>query len=158
MEHAQPLARPFPWRLLALGELVVLIGFGAVHFLPRITTSVPAAVHVVRHPVVDHAPTAPVVPLRPRSQVRVLVLNGNGVAGAAGTAAARLRAKGYRIDGATNAQRNDYATSMVMFVPGWQRDAQRLARDAGVQVVAPADGIRGAQLRGANVILLLGRT
>lgn len=157
MEHAQPLARPFPWRLLALGELVVLLGFGTVHFLPRSSTPAPLAAPIHR-PVVHRAPPAPVVPLRPRSHVHVLVLNGNGVAGAAGAAAARLRAKGYRIDGATNAQRNDYATSMVMFVPGWQRDAQRLARDAGVQVVAPADGIRGAQLRGADVILLLGRT
>jgi hypothetical protein len=89
--------------------------------------------------------------------VRVLVLNGNGVNGAAAAQAARLQADGYRIAGATDAQRHDYATSMVMFAPGWAKEAHRLARTAGVRLVAPVDGLSTTQLRGAKVILLLGR-
>jgi hypothetical protein len=99
----------------------------------------------------------PTVPLRPRSQVRVLVLNGNGVGGAAATQAARLQSEGYEIGGATNAQRHDYASSMVMFVPGWSKEARRLARDAGVRIVAPLDGLRPRQLKGSALILLLGK-
>jgi hypothetical protein len=97
------------------------------------------------------------VPLRPPSRTRVLVLNGNGVTGAAAAGAARLRADGYRIAAATDAQRHDYAQSMVMFVPGWAKEARHLARTAGVRLVTPVDGLGRAQLHGAKVILLLGR-
>jgi hypothetical protein len=86
------------------------------------------------------------------------VLNGNGVSGAASVAAARLQGDGYRIAGATDAARHDYARSMVMFAPGWQREAQRLARDNGIRIVSPVDGLRRAQLRGSTVILLLGNS
>jgi hypothetical protein len=95
-------------------------------------------------------------PLRARSQVRVLVLNGNGRQGVAHTEAARLQALGYRIGGAANASRHDYARSMVMFVPGWQKEAQRLAHDTGIRLVAPVDGITAATLRGSRVVVLLG--
>jgi hypothetical protein len=88
--------------------------------------------------------------------VRVLVLNGNGVSGAAASQAARLQADGYRIGDATNAARHDYARSMVMFVPGWVKEARRLGRDAGVRMVAPVDGLRPAQLKGSELVLLLG--
>jgi hypothetical protein len=88
--------------------------------------------------------------------VRVLVLNGNGVSGAASSAAQRLQVEGYRIGGATNAQRHNYARSMVMFVPGWIKEARRLARDTGVRLVSPLDGLPVSQLRGSKVVLLLG--
>jgi hypothetical protein len=87
----------------------------------------------------------------------VLVLNGNGVSGAASSEAARLEAQGYRIGGATNAERHDYARSMVMFVPGWIKEARRLAQDAGIRMVAPVDGLHPSQLKGSGVVLLLGR-
>jgi hypothetical protein len=99
---------------------------------------------------------APTHPLRPRARVRVLVLNGNGVSGAAAEAAQRLEVEGYRIGGTTNAQRHDYAKSMVMFVPGWAKEARRLARDAGVPVVTPLDGLKATQLKGSKIVLLLG--
>jgi hypothetical protein len=86
----------------------------------------------------------------------VLVLNGNGVTGAAGTEAAHLQSAGYRVAGAVDAARHDYSESMVFFVPGWQKEARRLARSVGIRVVAPMDGMRGAQLKGSKVVLLLG--
>ena len=74
----------------------------------------------------------PVHPLRPRSSVSVLVLNGNGVSGAAGSLATRLGASGYRSATAADAPRQDYARSVVLYRPGWVREARRLAHDAGV--------------------------
>ncbi|HEY3543385.1 MAG TPA: LytR C-terminal domain-containing protein [Gaiellaceae bacterium] len=170
MEHAaQPVSAPFPWRAaavltgaVALVELVALIAIGLVHVAKHTATVAephrPAAAAVkTTHAAVPPAPKIQAVPLRPRSHVRVLVLNGNGVGGAAAAEAAQLRAHGYRIGGATNAARHDYAQSMVMFVPGWSKEARRLARDADVRMVAPLDGLRPAQLAGSKVILLLGR-
>jgi hypothetical protein len=170
VEHAQPLPQQFPWRAaavlaggFALVELVALIAIGLVQIAPHPTTRVassrvahtaaPPARHVQRAAVVR----VPSVPLRPRSRVRILVLNGNGVSGAAAAQAARLHADGYAIAGATNAQRHDYAQSMVMFVPGWAKEARRLAHETGVRLVSPVDGLRRAQLRGSTVVLLLGR-
>ena len=165
MEHAQPLPAPFPWRALAvvalgvaLIELVALLAITLVHMAPHAKAPARAAVvHHVRPAVVHRAPAVPSVPLRPRSHVRVLVLNGNGVGGAAAAQAARLQSEGYRIGGATNAQRHDYVNSMVMFVPGWVKEARRLAHDAGIRMVAPLDGLRPAQLKGSKVVLLLGK-
>lgn len=169
MEHAQPLPHPFPWRAVAvivggvaLVELVALIALALVQLAPhhgsgvassRTTAAAPAHRQHVQAPMVR----VPTVPLRPRSHVRVLVLNGNGVGGAAATQAARLRSEGYEIGGATNAERHDYARSMVMFVPGWIKEARRLARDTGVRIVAPLDGLRRSQLKGSAVVLLLGK-
>jgi hypothetical protein len=172
VDHAQEIPTPFPWRAVAvlaasvaLVELVALVAIGLVHLAPRATAEPRAAatakrsVHAARHVHVRvvHTVKVPSVALRPRSHVRVLVLNGNGVSGAASSEAARLEAQGYRIGGATNAERHDYARSMVMFVPGWIKEARRLAHDAGIRMVAPVDGLHPSQLRGSGVVLLLGK-
>jgi hypothetical protein len=44
----------------------------------------------------------------------------------------------------------------VLFRPGWQREAERLARDAGIRAVAPLDGrVAGAYAR-LPLVLVLG--
>ena len=171
VQHAEPLPDPFPWRAatlvactVAVAELVALIATGAL-LLARPTqhriaaakqTTVAHARAVHRAPVrVPHVVVAS-RPLRARSKVRVLVLNGNGRQGAAHTEAVRLQSLGYRIGGAANADRHDYAQSMVMFVPGWAKEARRLARDAGIRLVAPVDGLTPAALRSSRVVVLLG--
>ena len=90
------------------------------------------------------------------SQVSVEVLNGNGIAGAAGEAAGRLRALTYVVAGATNAPRTDYAKTIVEYRPGYEREARRLAADVGVKLVGPLDGLRAKDLMGAHVALVLG--
>ena len=45
---------------------------------------------------------------------------------------------------------------MVMYVPGWVKEARRLARETGVRLVAPLDGVAPARLRGSRVVLILG--
>ena len=169
MDHAQQLPRAFPWRsaavvtaTIAAVELVALIAGGTallarpVHHAaakPVRTTAGAAARPVFRVPAAAKVPS---VPLRPRSYVAVLVLNGNGVQGAAGTEAARLQGLGYRIGGAKNAVRHDYARSMVLYVPGYLKEARRLGHDAGVRLIAPVDGLRAAQLKGSQLVVVLG--
>jgi methionine-rich copper-binding protein CopC len=92
----------------------------------------------------------------PRRKVTVLVLNGNGRRGAAAAAASRVSGKGYKIGLVANAPSHDYAASLVMFRPGFKGEAQRLARDLGVHVVSPLDGVRPGQLHGAQAVLILG--
>ena len=168
MEHAHPAPTPFPWRAatavaaaVAIVELVALIAIGLMHFAPKSVNSATRAAVTTPTPATHvravKPKPAPQVPLRPVAKTRVLILNGNGVAGAAGAEAARLRADGYRIGGATDADRHDYSQTMVFFVPGWQKEARRLARSVGIGVVAPVDGLRPAQLKGSAVVLLLGK-
>ena len=165
MQHAEPIPTSFPWRgaTLVVGavaaiELLVPIGIVALHLVPAHTAaraSAPAKAQHVRtiaH-VAKKIPAAPSHPLQARSGVRVLVLNGNGVQGAASTEATRLQSKGYRIAGATNAQRHDYARSMVLYAPGWVKEARRLARDAGISLVAPIDGMK---LKASQAVVVLG--
>ena len=92
----------------------------------------------------------------PRRKVEVLVLNGNGRTGAASAAASRVGRKGYQVSAVSNAPRQDYPQSIVLFRRGFEGEGQRLARDLGVRVVGPLDGIRAGQLKGAHVVLILG--
>jgi hypothetical protein len=166
VEHVQHLSRPFPWRAatlvvggVALLELVALLVVGATRLAPtgsKTAASAPAKAVAPSRPVVKPPPAPPSHPLRPRAAVRVLVLNGNGSQGAAGREAATLQGRGYRIGGAANAPRHDYARSMVMYVPGWAKEARRLGRETGIRLVTPVDGLTPRRLNGSRVVLLLG--
>jgi hypothetical protein len=85
-----------------------------------------------------------------------MVLNGNGRHGAAAAAASRVRRHGYRIRSVGNASRMSYSHSLVMFRPGYEGEGRRLAHDLGVRLVGPLDGIRPAQLHGAQAVLIIG--
>ena len=167
MQHAEPIPASFPWRgaTLVVGavaaiELLVLIGIVVLHLLPThaaTRTASPAKtkhVRTIAH-VAKKSPAVPSHPLRARTSVRVLVLNGNGVQGAASTEAARLQSAGYRIGGAQNAQRHDYARSMVLYAPGWVKEARRLAHDARIGLVAPIDGMK---LKASQAVVVLGNS
>ena len=95
-------------------------------------------------------------PLRRRSRVSVLVLNGNGMSGVAGTTATRLLGRGYHSATATNAAVDNYATSLVLYRPGWEPEARRLARDAGIRVVAALDGRLPAGSGRDQLVVILG--
>ena len=144
MEHADPIGRDFSWRetapALALLIPIALIGLGAWTLLHP--TGAPATVHAG--------------PLRPRSATPVLVLNGNGIAGAAGDISNRLLAHGYRSAPATDARVTTYARSVVLFRLGWENEAQRLAKDARIRAVAPLDGSLPRWYRDARLVVILG--
>jgi len=170
VQHAESIPANFPWRtatlvvgVIAALELFALIGIGAVQLAPKkhataSATASAAATPRPAHVVNKHeAPRVPAHPLRARSAVNVLVLNGNGVQGAAASEASRLRISGYRVGGARNAARHNYVRSMVLYVPGWAKEARRLARDSGFHMVAPVDGLRPSTLRGSKLVVILGK-
>ena len=173
MEHAPTFSRSFPWRTatiavgaLATVELIALALLGGArvsHLVGPLLHSNTAAAKAatVPHRAASHVkplklPAVPSHPLLPRSRVSVLVLNGNGVTGAASTEATRLQSLGYVVPAARDAARHDYARTMVLFRPGYAAEARRLAHDAGVGLVSPVDGIRKAQLRGSQLVVILG--
>lgn len=92
----------------------------------------------------------------PRRKVSVLVLNGNGHQGAAAAAAGRVSRHGYRVEGVANAPRSDFTRSLVMYRRGFEGEGRRLARDLGIRIVGPLDGLRAAQLHGAQAVLVIG--
>lgn len=172
-----------PWRTVALiacgiaaVELVLVIGLASSlfgrPFINRATAS-PSATRVGRS--AQGAATSeaagravtpsarltwekpPGPPRLSRRQTSVLVLNGNGLTGAAAAQAQRVRARGYVVAAVGNAPRSDYARSLVMYRPGFEAEARRLARDVGIGIVSPLDGLRVRGLRGAHVAVIVGR-
>jgi LytR cell envelope-related transcriptional attenuator len=155
VEHVQPFNRPFPWRTAGLvtGLLAVTLlvagglALGLREQRPRpVSEAGPAR----------RATPTPPAPLRPRSRVSVLVLNGDGVSGAAGGEATRLLGRGYRHAIPTDAPSLGYARSLVLFRPGWQREAERLARDVRIPTVAPLDGHVAPEYVHVQLVLILG--
>jgi hypothetical protein len=158
-----------PWRtatlvasLVAAVELVLLLA-AAVLLLAK-----PLSHAVQRHAVaaafntpakakpIVHAKQVVAVPKLTRDETKVYVLNGNGRSGAAAAEAAKLNAIGYQVHGKANAKRSDYATTVIMYRPGFAGDAKRLAHDVKVKVVGPLDGLKPAALHGAQLVILLG--
>jgi hypothetical protein len=156
VEHVHPLHRSFPWRAVAIAAALLLaaalIAGGAVALVHRQERAQPATAGT------SHVPNPqPAIPLRPRSRTSVLVLNGNGIANAAGAEATGLLARGYRHAIPTDASSLDYARSLVLFRPGWEREAGRLARDARIPTVAPLDGQVPRAYAHVPLVLILGR-
>ena len=144
---------------IATLELLALLAVGSVVVAGLLAGEVETVVRARELPATKRetpAPTSPKRPLLERAETSVVVLNGNGVAGAAGAAAGRLRTLTYVVAGATNAPRTDYAKTIVENRPGYEREAKRLAADVGVKLVGPLDGLRAKDLMGAHVALVLG--
>lgn len=164
-----------PWRTativassVAFVELVALLAIGAVVLGPTVVDSTrssdpPAAATrpEARKAAVAPAPAKrvqppPAAPQLSRAQTSVLVLNGNGIAGAAATTAEAVRTARYRIAAVGNAPRSDYGRSIVMYRPGYRGEGVRLGQDLGIRVVTPLDGLRRSQLEGAHVAVIIG--
>ena len=175
MDHPAPeLVRP--WRTatlvasaVAAVELVLLVVAG-VFLLGRTlaphghgTSKRPAAKHAAKAPATSERPAvAPPKPLRtasatlPRSKTHVVVLNGNGVSGAAAQEAALVQARGYRVTRVANAPRSGYAKTIVMYRPGFAGEARRFARDLNLSLVEPLDGLKPRALPGAQLLVIVG--
>jgi LytR cell envelope-related transcriptional attenuator len=165
-----------PWRratvvasVVAAIELVLLLVLGALlvakplsHAIEKhavATASRPAPIVAAPTKKVQaaiHRMHAPAGKARPRGHVRIMVLNGNGRSGAAGSAAGRLQHLGYKISGTANAHRQDYASSVVMYVPGYRAEGIRLGKDLHVKVVAPLDGVGRSALHGGQLVVIVG--
>jgi hypothetical protein len=174
VEHHPSLPSPQPWRSAALiaacvatVELGILLVLGFVLFGKYFAGEVEKATDptAVVQAAVDRdksrarnggAGAKPRKPILARRETSVIVLNGNGVAGAAGSTAEQVRAHRYLIAGTANAPRTDFARSLVMYRRGFAREAARLARDIAVKRVAPLDGLRIRDLQGAHLALIVG--
>ncbi|HSS80996.1 MAG TPA: LytR C-terminal domain-containing protein [Gaiellaceae bacterium] len=167
MEHVLPHPSPpgperhHPWRTIA----VVAAGLAMLELLGLVVVGValvakPMAHHAiaeaVKAPAVTKPKPEPTLPLLPRRLTSVTILNGNGVAGAAASEASRVRARGYIVGKVGNAPRGSYGHSVVMYRAGRVREARRLARDLGVAIVSPLDGLRKGDLHGAKLALVVG--
>lgn len=161
MEHAVPFEAVRPWRTAAVVasgvaavELVLLIVVGTV-LLGRSVVSHGA--RAAAKPAASRPATTK--PSRqaglPRAKTRVVVLNGNGEAGAAAAEAAAIRARGYKIGAVGNASPTQGPT-LVMYRPGFAAEAHRLARDAGISIVTALDGLQPSSLRRAQLVVVLG--
>jgi len=115
-----------------------------------------AITEAAKAPVATKPKPEPMLPLLPRRLVSVTILNGNGVSGAAASEASRVRARGYIVGQVGNAPRGSYGHSVVMYRAGRVREARRLARDLGVAIVSPLDGLRKGDLHGAKLGLVVG--
>ncbi len=160
VEHALPNPSRHPWRTIA----VVAAGIATLELLALVVT----ATALLAKPVAEHArtaatkrastpqKTAPARPPLPRRAVTVTVLNGNGVAGAAAVTASRVRARGYKIRKVGNAPRRGFGHSVVMYRAGYRPEALRLGRDLRIALVSPLDGLRGRNLAGAKLAVVVG--
>jgi hypothetical protein len=160
-----------PWKratiaagTIAAAELVLLIGAAALLFAKPVA-------HAIQHHAIATATKAPTKQLQTairqmnapagkaavaRGHLKIMVFNGNGLSGAAGSAAGNLQGLGYKISGTANAKRQDYATSVVMYKPGFRSEGMRLARDLHVKVVGPLDGISSQALHGGELAVIVG--
>jgi hypothetical protein len=95
-------------------------------------------------------------PTLARAATRVTVLNGNGQQGAAAAQAGRVRQYGYPVAAVTNAPTTDYTRTMVMYRGRFRPEAARLAKDLGVKIVTPLDGLSVGVFKGAHVAVIVG--
>ena len=158
MEISAPELHPQPWRRSTLVFCVVAV-LGLVLLLVVITAlmSKPSMAEAKRAPAKHRAFGHP-EPKRPtltRAQTKVLVLNANGITGAAAAEASRARARGYKITRTGNAPLT-LGQSVVLYRPGHRAEAKRLARDEAIPLVGPLDGIKPRQLHGAQLVIVLG--
>jgi hypothetical protein len=91
-----------------------------------------------------------------RAATSVLVLNGNGRAGAAAMEANVVTARGYRLAQVGNAPRTGYTRTVVMYRPGYRAEAARLAHDIGISLFSPLDGLTPAALGSAHLAVVVG--
>lgn len=163
MEFSAPVSPQVrQWRTATL----VACGVAAVELVLLLVV----AVALLSKPLTAHAKGAAfdrelgtAIPSRPepkrttlsRRETSVLILNGNGIAGAAAAEASRARARGYVVAGTANAPRS-YGRTVVMYRAGHRPEAKRLAVDMGVSLVGPLDGLGPRQLKGAQVVVVLG--
>ncbi|MBW3593222.1 MAG: LytR C-terminal domain-containing protein [Actinobacteria bacterium] len=177
MDHPGSVPRPYVWRTTAMVAaavaafelvLLVLIGvaFLGTSFLAgggaeveqkvRAEAAAPKSAASGSASPETTAAVSEASPKLARGETSVMVLNGNGIQGAAAQATEEIRRFAYIITGTGNAPRTDFARSLVMYRPGFRGEALRLARDLGVGRVAPLDGMRAADLQGAQVALIVG--
>jgi hypothetical protein len=167
VEHSLAQIRS-PWRTATLVassvaalELVLLVVLAVLLLAEPVSQQVRHAAEAKVFAPVKPKPQPPAKPQagKPkltRAQTSVIVLNGNGRTGAAAARADAVRRFGYTIGTVGNAPRSDFTRTLIMFRKGYRPEALRLAKDLGIKIVGPLDGLRGSDMLGAHVALVVG--
>jgi hypothetical protein len=166
VEHSLPQVRS-PWRTATLVasavatlELVMLVVLGVALLAKPVSDQVrqaaEAKVFAPVKPTPRPAATPAGKPKLSREDTSVIVLNGNGRAGAAAEGADKVRGFGYTIGTVGNAPRTDFTRTLVMYRKGYRAEGLRLAADLKLKIVGPLDGLRPADMLGAHVALVVG--
>ncbi len=175
MEHSHPLPAfdaVRPWRTatlvataIAAGELVLLVLIGIAllgNSLSERADKAAAARLAVPAPKKATTQPSPIKftaakkPTLTREATTVTILNGNGRQGAAAARAGLVRQHGYTVGAVTNAPNTGYTRSMVMYRGRFRPEAVRLAKDLGIKIVTPLDGLSASTLEGAQVAVIVG--
>jgi LytR cell envelope-related transcriptional attenuator len=121
----------------------------------KVEAAAPPATSTETKKAKTHTNAAPTASL-PRGKTSVIVLNGNGTPGAAAATAQQLRHFRYTVAATGNANRTDFARSLVMYRKGYEGEAIRLAHDLHIKRVTPLDGMQLRDLQGAHLALIVG--
>jgi len=166
VEHSLPQVETTPWRTatvvtsaVAILELVALVILGIVLLAKPVSEHVRQAAEAqVLAPVKQSTNRAAPVgaPKLTRTETSVIILNGNGRAGAAAESADAVRRFGYTIGTVGNAPRSDFTRTLVMYRKGYKAEGMRLAKDLKLKIVGPLDGLRPGDMLGAHVALIVG--
>jgi hypothetical protein len=162
MEHAHDLIRPWRRATIAVSavaavELVLLAGLAVALLGNPLARHLQESAAAAAAPRLrsDQPPPASKSTLA-RDETSVMVLNGNGRAGAAADAADRVKAKGYIVGDVGNAAAISPRT-VIMYRPRYGAEASRLGRDLRIRLIRPLDGMSPSQLMGAHLVLILGK-
>ncbi len=163
MQQAYPFEAVRPWRTaafvaaaIAAFELILLVVGGIVVFGPPLTRIEAPIGPAPTSSRTKPPPAPPRPPMVAREHTPVLVLNANGLAGAAAGAADAVRVRHYPVAGVGNAEDQTRKRSVVMYAPTFDREAERLAAELLVPLVSPLDGVRTTDLHGAKLVFLVG--
>ena len=100
--------------------------------------------------------TASTAEARNPSAVKVVVLNGTTKSGLAKGVVPSLTTAGYTQTSATNADKDDYAASVVYYAPGYDPEARTIATTLGIATVQPVPVPAPRSGEVANVFVVLG--
>lgn len=97
-------------------------------------------------------------PIQDRAAYTVAVLNASGVTGAAGQVVApKVETAGYRVGEVGDANDQQLAASVVMWPEGKQAVAQNVAKDLGIALAPPLDGVAADAIGEADAVVVVGK-
>jgi hypothetical protein len=97
-------------------------------------------------------------PIQDRAAYTVAVLNASGVTGAAGDRVApKVETAGYRVGEIGDANDQQLTTSVVMWPEGKQAVAQNVAKDLGIALAPPLDGVAADAIGEADAVVVVGK-
>jgi hypothetical protein len=132
-----------PWVLSTIAAVAVLLGLAAIFSSGELLGGDEGSKHGPR-------PGA-IVP----GDVDVAVLNGTSAPGLAAKVGDDVRVNGFKLGTVTNSRRQ-FDQTVVMYEPGQQRAAKKVAHDLGVKPVQPIDRQTEQTADGANVVVIAG--